>query len=524
MEVLLLYPPKCSGFDNPADLRNQTVIPPYGLAYLTTCLRGHGIKTAQDDLQIRSHYDNLFGPRGKRVDIALFKDEPRVKRFLGGQPDDDLEDAAEKILKKIQWKGFDVYGFSLNNHESDFSLIGSSLVLAKLLKERTSAKVVAGGYCTELLRFQEDYPFFDYALFGPGHMGFVDYLKREFEGEVADPGSKPRTIRVQGNFRQTTEGFFFPDYRGLPMELYAKPYFDNGLRQDLVLPYKFVKGCLFSCFFCSDSLNPRCDALPVDMVVREISELSRRWRARNFMFLNSNFNPTLGYARELVDAIQREGLDIRFSDSMNLKFTDRRLLAGMRDAGATRLIFGVESGSPKVLSYIGKPLTASYAEKRVKLLYDLGIWSCLQLIVGFPHETEEDVQRTIGLVERVGKHVCHFFLNRFRVYRDTQAWAFPERYGLTSIQENHDAATKQPYPYRYSEAGGLAWEEKVRQIEGSYIRVAATIERRNRQTDVNLNMLFPLYEEYGSRERIEGVVARAAGQWTMCHGTPGSGC
>ena len=71
---------------------------------------------------------------------------------------------------------------------------------------------------------------------------------------------------------------------------------------------------------------------------------------------------------------------------------------------------------------------------------------------------------------------------------------------------NEDSATRQAYQWKYGEVDGPDWEKKVEQIDESYRRIQAVIEEHNRGANINLNALFPLYEKYGTRDKVMEVL------------------
>jgi radical SAM superfamily enzyme YgiQ (UPF0313 family) len=52
---------------------------------------------------------------------------------------------------------------------------------------------------------------------------------------------------------------------------------------------------------------------------------------------------------------------------------DIKLLETLRDAGAARIVWGLETGSPRMLTYIQKNIKLSHVEACLKKSYELGI-------------------------------------------------------------------------------------------------------------------------------------------------------
>ena len=74
---------------------------------------------------------------------------------------------------------------------------------------------------------------------------------------------------------------------------------------------------------------------------------------------------------------------------------DRELLAKLKDAGLWFLSVAPESGSQETLDRIQKGFTLEKVKEVVAICKDLGITTCGMFILGFPWETEQDVQQTV---------------------------------------------------------------------------------------------------------------------------------
>jgi hypothetical protein len=72
----------------------------------------------------------------------------------------------------------------------------------------------------------------------------------------------------------------------------------------------------------------------------------------------------------------------------------------MAKKGCVKCYFGVESGSPRTLKKINKQITIEQAYQTVGNAVDAGIFPMVSLIVGFPEETEDDLELTLKAMEK----------------------------------------------------------------------------------------------------------------------------
>ncbi|HMK16159.1 MAG TPA: radical SAM protein, partial [Methanomicrobiales archaeon] len=79
----------------------------------------------------------------------------------------------------------------------------------------------------------------------------------------------------------------------------------------------------------------------------------------------------------------------------------------------TRVSFGIQSGSDRVLAAIGRGHTVAEGIRAVELCREHGLVPVADLIMGFPFETPEDEEATLALIRTVarsGRVRLHAFL------------------------------------------------------------------------------------------------------------------
>jgi len=75
--------------------------------------------------------------------------------------------------------------------------------------------------------------------------------------------------------------------------------------------------------------------------------------------------------------------------------SDEELYKWMMEAGCVRVNFGMESGSQKILDMIKKKIDVEKAKETISICKKLGIETYCTFMIGFPHETEEDIKQSI---------------------------------------------------------------------------------------------------------------------------------
>lgn len=503
MRIKLIYPPLYyPSIEKKPDKmfyrRSPARIPLISLPILKSYLNKNGFFVDQDDLDIKVYTKNKSSKDGDKIWMGFFDDILRIKKFLKTGSDPQLEDEAEKILKNTDYKGFDTVGFSITS-EWNIAGFGSTLVLAKLIKEKTDSCITLGGsdigQILNLFEKKELLKFIDIMLLKSNLHAHYDFLqilknfgntskkdgpnKRESFFTDSYGRNKPIVIHTKKfrinvlQYKQpklTEEDVFpIPDFRGLPLELYK--YIPPDIETDdisksriLVLPYYFSSGCPNSCIFCGCSASKNFTFKTPECIGEELEKLSSKYDTRFFVFYNTSINPTKKFVTKLIKELKKKDLGLLWSDCAIIKNIDKRILKGLYECGARRLIYGIESPSPRLLKYVNKGVSAAQIEKILKLSHELGIWNEVELICGLPHENNEDIKKTLKFIEKNNGYINHYNLHQFKIVRSKLSLN-PSKYGIKNIKEKQDKSTPGK---AFDEINGLKWKEKSKQIQTSF--------------------------------------------------------
>ncbi len=456
-------------------------LPPLGIATLTAFLKKNGIFVSQDDLMIKCFYHNLVTKdENKKIDLKVFSDAERLNKFVKSGYDSLLESEGMKILKLTQCDGFDIFGFSIYETTNP-SPTGVALVLGKLLRDKYGAKIIVGGEIPkETLRFMLKTGWVDYGILGNAEIklfNFCEMVERGVEIEKV-PGVFYIDRKGEMKYNQTSDEAerrqfpIKPDFTGLPMELYKPKInykFDSEWYEDriLVLPYLFVRGCTYKCAFCSYALGNVILKDP-EMVSRELLELSKKYNTKYFFFINTNINPTYKYANDIADKLIKYDVNILWSDCATFHNIDEKLLRKLKEAGATKLVFGLESASPAVLKYVNKPISVDKSKKILRVSNRIGIWNELEIICGFPYEKEEDIEKTIKFLLENKNYIQAIHVSKFRA--DGMIREHPKKFGIT-LHKMEESSHRIGHFIPFDEIYGMSWNEKIKQINRFYLKI-----------------------------------------------------
>ena len=130
-------------------------------------------------------------------------------------------------------------------------------------------------------------------------------------------------------------------------------------------------------------------------------QISSSKLATTFTFFDDVFGTNKKYTLELLDAMIKGGLNIKWDCLTRANLVSDELLSKMKEAGCTKIDMGVESGSDRILKDTQKGVTVEQLEKGAKLIKKHGIFLYCFFMMGLPTETEEDTKKTKEFLLRV---------------------------------------------------------------------------------------------------------------------------
>lgn len=484
MKIKLIKIPYCETDVNECTINITYPAVPLGIPILKSSLQTSGFKVNQDDISIKIFKKN-FGKEKIRLD--LFNDERRINNFIKTGSDLELEEEGLKILNMTSHKGFDLFGLSIEEAGNP-STVGIVSVLSHFIKEKYDVPIIAGGRTPHevvnklLLNNILDYWVVE-GYYANQHHVFEEFCKKletrtfSFDKIPSLKYNKSGKIITNNKLLEKDE-FVTPDFEGLPLEMYRRNrkirIGDEVLTDNLlVLPYFFIKGCPNVCAFCSNSNWKYFKANDINMVTEDLKLLTKKHGTKYFYFLNSSINPTKPYLKQLIASFIEQDVSIIFTDCACFKNMDGNSLAKLKELGAARLIYGLETASRRLQKYINKNLEIKKVEQLLKKTHDSGIWAEIEIIAGFPYENNQDIEQTVSFIKKNKRYIGQ--VNLFKFWLDGYFLKEPEKFCLKIIENNNERLHIPGNKRGFDEVGGLRWESKIKQTEKSYQKIKKVI-------------------------------------------------
>ena len=241
----------------------------------------------------------------------------------------------------------------------------------------------------------------DFIVLGEGEETLVE-LVNAYQNNSPWSDIKGLAYQDQGRPVLTASKDPMQDIDGLPEP--ARHLIPLGRYRALGLPISMTtsRGCPFRCIFCvgRKMVGARVRYRNPQKVVDELAYLSTLG-FHQINIADDLFTASKKHCLAVCDEIIRRQLTIQWTSFARVDTVSRPVLERMKQAGCNAVSFGVETGSPEILTTIKKGITLDQVIHAVTICNDVGITPQASFILGLPGETIHTLQQTVALAEQL---------------------------------------------------------------------------------------------------------------------------
>ena len=282
----------------------------------------------------------------------------------------------------------------------------------------------------------------DFICRGDGEQLLLDLLDR-----IDDPSDVAgltwmRDGRVMHNANRPVDRHLdqwpFPDRESLELDFVEAMPLDVPavLSLERFATMQTSRGCPWPCVFCDIPIfnEGKWRARSAQHVVDEFKHLQNLGYGA-VAFVDDHFLLQPKRIEAICKGIQESGVTIHWGCEGRVDSVAQHLFPAMAKAHCRTLMFGIESGSQKVLDRLQKEQTLAEVEMAVRNAKEAGIDIVHGFfVVGNPDETVEDMKATFDFAAKLPLDTFGF--NRLCVYRGTPLWQEYVKRGLVSERDD----------------------------------------------------------------------------------------
>jgi len=298
---------------------------------------------------------------------------------------------------------------------SDFYLETKDLV--RKLKGQNLKVVLGGAHPSALPKDSLVDTGADFAVLGEGEetvLELVNALENNRAIENIRGLFTGKNNFIRRDFINNLDTLPFPDWMQLDPRKCQKAPHGAVVKNFPVAPIITTRGCPYICKFCA---SPYLWSRTIRFrspknVVDEIEYLVKEFGVREIHFEDDNLTLKREHIEGICDLILKKGLKISWAtpNGVRADTLTPQLIQLMKKSGCYFLVFGIESGSQKILDNIHKKTTPEVIERAVRFARAAGLITQGFFIFGLPGETEETIRETINFAKKIPLDRAQFLL------------------------------------------------------------------------------------------------------------------
>lgn len=234
-------------------------------------------------------------------------------------------------------------------------------------------------------------PYIDYIMRGEGEEAFLEFC------DTFD--KNPKKLGKLKNINKNPLRPFvdltnlkIPNYSLLELERYDHIY------------VMLSRGCTGNCTFCCSTRSwgrkgvPYVRSYTTKQIIEFFKKLIEKHKIKTFSIVDDNFVANKSQTIEICNYLKKKG--VHFFCFARADDLDDEIFKALKEAGCHTIQIGLESGSQRILNFLGKRTTVQQNIEAIKGCRKQGITCDASFMVGLPTETIEELNMTLNFVKK----------------------------------------------------------------------------------------------------------------------------
>jgi len=214
----------------------------------------------------------------------------------------------------------------------------------------------------------------------------------------------------------------FPDRESLIDNYRNGSYssFVYGSPSDLIMT---SRGCPYQCSFCFKVCGRYRSRSPQN-VLEEVDWIAAHVKPKCLQIMDDSFTIQKQRSLEILDGLIERNYPFTLKVRSRVDAVDEELLARMKQAGVSTVVYGLESGSQKMLDAFHKKTTVEQNVAACRMTRRAGLTCLGDMILFYPGETRETLKETERFIRKARPTAVNFLvlspLPRTQAYEDAK--------------------------------------------------------------------------------------------------------
>jgi radical SAM superfamily enzyme YgiQ (UPF0313 family) len=242
----------------------------------------------------------------------------------------------------------------------------------------------------------------DYAIIGEGDQTFLELINAlENEADVSQIDGiayKDDTGEIKVNIPRAHMRDLnilpFPNRKKIDLSNYLNAWKSKHGYNSITVNTQ--RGCSFSCNWCSHAVfGDTYRRRSAKSVVDELVEIQEDYNPDSIWFVDDVFTMSERWLNGFAEELKSRNVKISYECISRADRLNENVIKTLHDSGCEMIWIGAESGSQKVIDLMNRRVDVNQVREMIQLASKQGIRTGTFIMLGYPGETEEDINETI---------------------------------------------------------------------------------------------------------------------------------
>ena len=279
------------------------------------------------------------------------------------------------------------------------------LEIIKFIKSNLNqAKIVLGG--PEIRYNANDFLNFgaDYLVIGEGEETSLELMialnEKRYDDIKNIPGlgfknqNNEIVFTTEREKLKEVDSLPFPGRDKINLQLYLNAWKER--HGENAISISTMRGCPYTCKWCSRAVyGLSYRRRSPENVCDELELVQKEYNPDTLWFVDDVFTISHKWLNEFNETLKQRNLKIKFECITRADRMNEEVIKLLKDVGCFRVWIGAESGSQKVIDLMDRRVDVDQVRQMIKLTQNNGIQAGTFIMLGYPGETEDDIEETI---------------------------------------------------------------------------------------------------------------------------------
>ena len=185
-----------------------------------------------------------------------------------------------------------------------------------------------------------------------------------------------------------------PNREAISMQKYLDTWKNNHGKSSMTISTQ--RGCPYTCKWCSTAVYGQSyRRRPAHLVASEMKMLKEKYHPDVLWFVDDVFTVSHKWLQEFHDEVKKQNAQIPFECITRAERLNEEILQLLKEIGCYKIWIGAESGSQKIIDLMDRRVDINHVKNMIQKTNAIGIETGTFVMVGYPEETEDDIEKTI---------------------------------------------------------------------------------------------------------------------------------